>query len=65
MADLSIIITAGGIGKRMGADVPKQFLLLSGRPILIHTLERIHAFAPEAQFLIVLPEEWKEEWQQL
>jgi len=65
MADLSILITAGGIGKRMGADVPKQFLLLCGRPILIHTLERLHGFAPKAQFIITLPEEWKQEWQQL
>lgn len=65
MADLSILITAGGIGKRMGVDVPKQFLLLFGRPILIHTLERLHGFAPKAQFIITLPEEWKQEWQQL
>ena len=65
MEGLSIIITAGGLGKRMGADVPKQFLLLSGRPILMRTLERMHGFTPKAQFIITLPEECKEEWNQL
>ena len=65
MKDLSIIITAGGIGKRMGASIPKQFLLLSGRPILMRTLERLYEFSLEAQFIITLPEEWKEEWKRL
>src|SRR5512139_1348316 len=32
------IVTAGGIGKRMGADVPKQYLDLNGRPMLVWTL---------------------------
>ena len=62
MSELSIIITAGGIGKRMGAKIPKQFLILAGKPILLHTLERLHTFAPDAQFIITLPDEWKSEW---
>lgn len=33
------IIFAGGVGKRMGAKIPKQFLKINGKPILIHTLE--------------------------
>ena len=65
MKDLSIIITAGGIGKRMGAKVPKQFLLLNERPILMHTLERMQKFAPEAQIILTLPEEWMSEWKTL
>ncbi len=65
MSELSIIITAGGIGKRMGASVPKQFLLLAGKPILLQTLNRLHAFAPNAQFVITLPQEWKSEWKAL
>jgi 2-C-methyl-D-erythritol 4-phosphate cytidylyltransferase len=62
MSELSIIITAGGIGRRMGANQPKQFLPLAGKPILLQTLTRLHTFAPDAQFIITLPDEWKGEW---
>ncbi|WP_460503015.1 2-C-methyl-D-erythritol 4-phosphate cytidylyltransferase, partial [Hymenobacter agri] len=34
------ILVAGGSGTRMGADRPKQFLLLRGEPVLLHTLRR-------------------------
>jgi 2-C-methyl-D-erythritol 4-phosphate cytidylyltransferase len=61
----SIIITAGGIGKRMGADQPKQFLELLGRPVLIHTLERLHRYAPQSQFVVTLPEQYIEDWESL
>jgi 2-C-methyl-D-erythritol 4-phosphate cytidylyltransferase len=37
---VSAIIPAAGFGERMGATISKQFLLLSGKPILVHTLER-------------------------
>lgn len=39
------IITAAGIGKRMGADQPKQYLELKGKPILCHTLEKFQKAA--------------------
>lgn len=65
MTDWSVIITAGGIGKRMGAELPKQFLLLANKPILMRTLEKVHTFLPQAQLLITLPEEWKSEWENL
>lgn len=60
-----MVITAGGIGKRVGSTVPKQFLELSGKPLLIHTLEKFYTFAPTAQLLITLPSEWKEFWDEL
>ena len=34
------IIFAGGVGQRMGSDIPKQFLNVYGKPIIIHTLEK-------------------------
>ena len=37
------IIVAGGSGSRMKSDIPKQFLLLNGKPILQHTIERVSA----------------------
>lgn len=61
----SIIITAGGIGKRMQTEVPKQFLLLGNKPALIHTLERFYSFDPNAQLLITLPADWFSYWEQL
>lgn len=65
MTTRSIIITAGGIGKRMGTDQPKQFLELLGRPVLIHTLERLHHFSPESQLVLTLPEQYIEDWKEL
>jgi 2-C-methyl-D-erythritol 4-phosphate cytidylyltransferase len=65
MQTRSIIITAGGIGKRMGTDQPKQFLELLGRPVLIHTLERLHRFAPDSQLVLTLPEQHIEDWKSL
>ena len=35
---VSALIPAAGMGKRMGAGINKQYLLLAGRPILAHTL---------------------------
>ena len=61
----TVIITAGGIGKRMGGDLPKQFLLLSGKPVLLHTLERLHSILPNAQLIITLPSEWQSYWKEV
>jgi 2-C-methyl-D-erythritol 4-phosphate cytidylyltransferase len=65
MKDLSVIITAGGVGKRMGGNYPKQFRLLAGQPVLMRTIQAFHAFAPNAQLIITLPAEWKLEWVKL
>lgn len=62
---LTFIITAGGIGKRMGGSIPKQFLLLNDKPILMHTIERIHAFDPSAQFIVTLPADYLTDWDEL
>lgn len=60
----TVIITAGGIGKRMGGNLPKQFLLLSGKPILMHTIERFHNYDPQLQILLTLPADWLDYWKQ-
>lgn len=57
-----IIVVAGGAGKRMHTDVPKQFLLLAGRPVLMHTLE---ALAPWGCLVLALPEQHFALWKQL
>ncbi len=50
-----VIIVAGGSGTRMNSAVPKQFMLLKGRPLLFHTLEAFHKACPESSILLVLP----------
>ena len=37
---IGMIVLAGGIGKRIGRPFPKQFLLLGGKPLIIHVLEK-------------------------
>jgi 2-C-methyl-D-erythritol 4-phosphate cytidylyltransferase len=54
--DLYVVIVAGGSGKRMGAEIPKQFLELEGRPVLMHTIERFKAFNDAIEIITVLPE---------
>jgi 2-C-methyl-D-erythritol 4-phosphate cytidylyltransferase len=65
MGTFSIILTAGGIGQRMGAEIPKQFLEIAGKPILLHTLERFYSFDPSAQIIITLPSDQEKFWQKI
>ncbi|MBP8848600.1 MAG: 2-C-methyl-D-erythritol 4-phosphate cytidylyltransferase, partial [Parabacteroides sp.] len=37
-----VLIVAGGRGLRMGSDLPKQFIPMEGKPVLMHTLEAFH-----------------------
>lgn len=56
---------AGGSGTRLGADKPKQFLTVGGKEILVHTLERFLAVPEVGKVVVVLPEEWIEEWREI
>ncbi len=60
--DQYVIIVAGGSGKRMGAEVPKQFLELAGRPVLMHTIERFKAYNENIEIITVLPENQLRHW---
>jgi len=59
------IIVAGGSGTRMGAAVPKQFLLLHGKPVLMHTIEAFHYCQSQPLITLVLPADFHTYWQQL
>lgn len=61
----TIILTAGGIGKRMGGKIPKQFLKINNTPILIHNLKSIYEFNNDFEIIITLPKEWKSYWKDL
>jgi len=58
------VIVAGGRGVRMGADRPKQFLEIGGKPILRRTVERFLAFDPGIEIILVLPKEQREYWRE-
>lgn len=60
-----IIIVAGGKGLRMGGDLPKQFMLLHGKPVLMHTIERFRAYSDELKIILVLPHEQQDYWRQI
>lgn len=61
----SVLIVAGGVGKRMGTNVPKQFLLLKSRPVLMHTIERFFEYDNLINIVLVLPKEQIEVWKNL
>ncbi len=65
MIPTAVIIVAGGSGVRMGAALPKQFLPLKGRPILMHTIERFAGALPGCRIILVLPRSRTAYWQTL
>lgn len=60
-----VLIVAGGSGRRMGIEVPKQFLLLAGKPVLMHSIERFRKFDKSIRIIVVLPEDYIEFWENL
>ena len=60
-----VIIVAGGKGLRMGSDIPKQFLPIGGKPVLMRTLERFREYSADLQIILVLPEAQQAYWQEL
>lgn len=63
--ELNVIIVAGGIGKRMQTETPKQFLTISNKPILLHTIEKFYHFSNEINIIVVLPKPYIEFWKSL
>jgi len=59
------IIVAGGTGSRMNAGIPKQFLLLAGKPLLMRSMEAFYRAVPEVKLILVLPKDQFETWQNL
>ncbi|BAG83374.1 2-C-methyl-D-erythritol 4-phosphate cytidylyltransferase [Candidatus Azobacteroides pseudotrichonymphae] len=60
-----VIIVAGGNGLRMKATIPKQFLLLKGKPILMHTIEAFYRYDTDIHIILVLSEKQKTYWTSL
>lgn len=65
MAQTGVIIVAGGVGRRMGGTLPKQFMMLGNNPILVQTINRVREALPVAEIVVVLPEEHIALWHNL
>ena len=60
-----VIIVAGGKGLRMGGDIPKQFLPICGKPVLMRTIEAFYAFDNQIHVVLVLPVSQQPYWNEL
>ena len=59
------ILVAGGKGLRMGGDIPKQFLPVGGKPVLMRTVEVFRQAYPDIHIILVLPVSQQDYWRQL
>ncbi len=57
---ITALIIAGGVGKRMGQDIPKQFITIEGKPIIIYTLESFEQHPMVDRILVVCKHGWEE-----
>lgn len=57
------IIVAAGRGTRFNAELPKQWHLLDGKPVLMHTIDRFRNATPDAQIIVVINRNDLEYWQ--
>lgn len=60
-----VIIVAGGRGTRMGSDLPKQFLSVGGKPVLMRTIERFYEYSNDLNIIVVLPKDQQDYWKGL
>ena len=59
------IIVAAGSGSRFGASLPKQYCLLDGKPILMHTIDNMRNALPGSQIILVLNKDFVDYWDDL
>jgi 2-C-methyl-D-erythritol 4-phosphate cytidylyltransferase len=60
-----VLIVAGGKGNRMSSTIPKQFMVIAGLPILMHTIKKFWFFENTMRIIVVLPEEHIKYWKKL
>jgi len=61
----SLLLVAGGSGSRFGGPVPKQYLELEGKAVMIRTLERFHLFDPELEVVVVISRAHQDHWERI
>ena len=60
-----VIIVAGGKGLRMGGDIPKQFIPVKNKPVLMRTIDAFYTFDPQIDIILVLPVDQQAYWKEL
>ena len=65
MARMHVIIVAGGSGARFGAPLPKQFCLLSGKPVVMHAIDALRSACPAAATTLALAKSEFDRWERL
>lgn len=60
-----VIIVAGGRGSRFKSEIPKQFVKLSGLPVLMHTISAFFTYQSSIKIIVVLPEEQISYWKSI
>lgn len=65
MRNKSVVIVAGGKGMRAGGELPKQFQLIAGKPMLMRTIEAFYDYSHEMKIVVVLPEDYRAVWSEL
>lgn len=65
MEQVKVIIVAAGTGSRFGADCPKQYCIMDGRPVLMTTIDSFRIALPEAEIVVVISENMQDFWQSL
>ena len=63
--DKYVIIVAGGKGLRMGGELPKQFIPIEGRPVLMRTLDTFYQYDADMRIVLVLPRDHQAYWADL
>lgn len=58
----AVVVVAAGTGSRFGASLPKQFCLLEGRPVLMHTVSALRRALPDAEIVLVLSPSMTDYW---
>ncbi len=64
ISGFAVVLPAGGLGKRMGGNVPKQMLELGGRPIWRHSVETFLAHPGINQVVLVVPADWRSHFEE-
>lgn len=60
-----VIIAAGGSGTRMNSEISKQFLLLAGKPVILHTIQQFIKAINRINIIVVLPEQHLSQWDRI
>ena len=60
-----VLIIAGGIGRRMNMDIPKQFIPVVGKPVLMHTISKFHDYDSKINIIVIIPKEHIPLWKDL